>query len=85
MATVLLYNEAQSRIVISVPPEKIDEATLMLRNEEVPFSVLGKVGCDKLQIQIGDDKFAWQIADLYDDWWNAIRRAVEEEESIPSL
>jgi hypothetical protein len=28
----------------------------------------------------------WSIADLYDDWFNAIRRAVETEtEPVPSL
>jgi hypothetical protein len=34
---------------------------------------------------VNEREFAWQIADLYDDWFYAIDRAVEQEESIPSL
>ena len=35
-----------------------------------------------------DRNFRWPLADLYDDWWNAICRAVESDslaERIPSL
>jgi len=60
----------------------------MLRERDVPFQHLGKVGGDQLQIQVNDQKFAWLIADLYDDWWNSIGRLVEGDsfaERIPSL
>ena len=60
----------------------------MLRERDVPFQQLGKVGGDQLRIQLNDGKFAWPIADLYDDWWNSIRRLVESDasaERIPSL
>jgi hypothetical protein len=60
----------------------------ILRERGVPFQQLGKVGGDKLRIQIADAKFAWPIGNLYDDWWKAIRRAVESDtcaEGIPSL
>jgi hypothetical protein len=58
------------------------------RERGLPFQQLGKVGGNELRIQIGDQKFAWPIADLYDDWWNSIRRLVESDSSaerIPSL
>jgi phosphoribosylformylglycinamidine synthase len=85
LATVL-FNESQSRIVISVAPESLDKTVSMLRDREVPFQQLGRVGDDELRIRVGDQKFAWSIAELYDDWFNAIRRAVEgETETIPSL
>jgi phosphoribosylformylglycinamidine synthase II len=85
VATVL-FNESQSRIVISLAPESLDKTVSMLRDRGVPFQQLGRVGGDELRIQVGDQKFAWPIADLYDDWFNAIRRAVEgETERIPSL
>jgi len=35
-----------------------------------------------------NEKLAWPIADLYDDWWNSICRLVESDtcaEGIPSL
>jgi phosphoribosylformylglycinamidine synthase len=87
VATVL-FNESQSRIVISVAPENLDNTILMLRERGVPFQQLGKVGGDQLRIQVNGENFIWPIADLYDDWWNAIRRLVEGDSSaerIPSL
>ncbi|HWY51617.1 MAG TPA: phosphoribosylformylglycinamidine synthase subunit PurL [Chthoniobacterales bacterium] len=94
----LLFNESQSRIVISVAPENLETTMSMLsatadssggeRDRGVPFQQLGKVGGDELRIQVKDQKFVWPIADLYDDWWNSIRRLVESDscpEGIPSL
>jgi phosphoribosylformylglycinamidine synthase II len=81
----IMFNESQSRIVISVARENLDNTIAFLGERHVPFQRLGKVSGDQLRIRIGEQTFRWPIADLYDDWWNAIRRAVEEEESIPSL
>ena len=87
-ATTVLFNESQSRIVISVAPENLDNTMSMLRKRDVPFQHLGKVSGDELRIQVNEETFAWPIADLYDDWWNSIRRLVESDSSaerIPSL
>ena len=80
-----LFNESQSRIVISVRPENLDNAIAMLRECKVPFHQLGRVASEELRIRLYEDEFTWRIADLYDDWFYAIRRAVEQDESIPSL
>ncbi|PYI71649.1 MAG: hypothetical protein DMF02_05865 [Verrucomicrobia bacterium] len=87
-AATVLFNESQSRIIISVTPEDLDNAIEMLRERAVPFQRLGKVKGDQLRIQVEDKKFAWPVADLFDDWWNSIRRVVESDSSaerIPSL
>ena len=84
-AATVLFNESQSRIVISARPENLDKAIAMLRERDVPFQQLGKVGGDELQIRIDEQTYRWRVAKIYDDWWNAIRRAVEQDESIPSL
>ena len=87
-AATVLFNESQSRIVISVAPENLDKAESILRERAVPFQRLGKVEGDQLRIQVEDKKFAWPVADLFDDWWNSIRRVVESDSSaerIPSL
>jgi phosphoribosylformylglycinamidine synthase len=84
-AATVLFNESQSRIIISVTPENLNKAIAMLRERDVPFQQLGKVGGDELQIRINEQTFRWRVAEIYDDWWNAIRRAVEQDESIPSL
>ncbi len=87
-AATVLFNESQSRIIISVTPGNLDEAESMLLECAVPFQQLGKVEGDQLRIQVEDKKFAWPVADLFDDWWNSIRRVVESDSSaerIPSL
>ena len=87
-ATTVLFNESQSRVVISVAPENLNNTMSILRDRDVPSQQLGQVGDNELRIQVNDESFAWPIADLYDDWWNAIRRLVESDSSaerIPSL
>jgi len=82
----ILFNESQSRIVISVAAKDAEKTMSMLHARDVPFQQLGKVGGDELRIRMNDENFRWPIVDLYNDWWNAICRAVEDEaERIPSL
>ena len=84
-ATVF-FNELQSRIIISVALKDAERTMSTLRDCGVPFQQLGKVGRDDLCIRVNDEAFHWPVADLHDDWFNAIRRAVEDEsERIPSL
>jgi phosphoribosylformylglycinamidine synthase subunit PurL len=83
-----LFNESQSRIVISVARENLEKTMSMLRARDVPFQHLGKVGGDELCIRASNETFRWPISNLYDDWFNAIRRAVASDsatERIPSL
>jgi len=87
-AATVLFNESQSRIVISVAPGNLERAMSILRERDVPFRELGKVGGERLQIRANNETFQWPIADLHDDWWNAIRRALESDSSaerIPNL
>src|SRR5438045_6773224 len=84
--TEILCNESQSRIVISVAANDAEKMMSILRERGVPSQQLGKVGGDELRVRISEKTFRWPIVDLYDDWFNAIRRAVEgETERIPSL
>src|SRR5436305_2068565 len=85
-ATEILFNESQSRIVISVAADDAGKMMSILRESAVPSRQLGKVGGDELRVRISEKTFRWPIVDLYDDWFNAIRRAVQgETERIPSL
>jgi phosphoribosylformylglycinamidine (FGAM) synthase-like enzyme len=87
-AATVLFNESQSRIVISVAQENLQKTMSTLQARQVPFQELGKVGGNQLRIRVDSDDFSWPIADLHDDWWNAIRSAVESDsaaEGIPSL
>jgi phosphoribosylformylglycinamidine synthase subunit PurL len=83
-----LFNESQSRIAISVAPDDAEKAISILRERRVPFEQLGQVGGEELRIRVANEDFRWPVADLYDDWWNSIRRAVASDSSgerIPSL
>src|SRR6266496_1739348 len=71
--TTVLFNESQSRIVVSVGPENLAKTMSMLQERQIPFQQLGRVGGDQLRIRVGSEKFSWPTADLHDDWWNAIR------------
>jgi phosphoribosylformylglycinamidine synthase subunit PurL len=85
-AATVLFNESQSRIIVSVAPEDAEKTISILRDRGVPIRQIGKVGGDDLRIGLNNHTFRWPIADLYDDWWNSIRRALEEEvERTPSL
>src|SRR5437773_589758 len=87
-ATTALFNESQSRIIISVRPENVEKTMSILGVRGVPSQKLGKVRGNQLRILVNDQKFEWPIADLYDDWRNSIRRLVESDSSaerIPSL
>ena len=85
-AATVLFSESQSRIVISVAPINLERTISILRESAVPFEQLGQVSTRELCIRLDKETFRWPITDLYDDWWNAIRRAVEDEaERIPSL
>lgn len=85
LAIATLFNEAQSRIVVSVSAKNADRVMTVLREKDVPHQQLGTVTGKELRITIAKDTYSWPVADLYDDWSNSIRRAVEQDESIPSL
>jgi phosphoribosylformylglycinamidine synthase subunit PurL len=87
-AEQLLFNESQSRILISIAKKNVDLVVRSLKERKVPARQLGEVGGDTLRIRVHDENFQWPIVDLYDDWFHAIRRAVEGDasaERIPSL
>jgi len=85
-AATALFNEAQSRIIISCDPNNAGRVLSELKSKNVPHACVGSVITDELRISVAGQDFSWQIAELYDLWWNAIRRAVESDsERIPSL
>ncbi|HEX8078461.1 MAG TPA: phosphoribosylformylglycinamidine synthase subunit PurL [Chthoniobacterales bacterium] len=78
----MLFNESQSRIVISSAPRDAEKVFAALEAENIPYRKLGVVATDSLTI----NEFSWSIAEIHDDWFNAIRRAIESEaEPVRSL
>jgi phosphoribosylformylglycinamidine synthase len=85
-AVATLFNEAQSRIVISCAAGDADKIVSMLTSKKVPHQQIGVVAEKTLRIKLGDEEFSWEMEAIHDDWFNAIRRAVESEaEPVRSL
>ena len=85
VATVL-FNESQSRIVISCVPDNAEKILSILESENIPHVLLGRVATKILRIRTAGSELSWSIVDLYDDWFNAIRDAVEtDNEPVRSL
>jgi phosphoribosylformylglycinamidine synthase II len=74
----LLFNESQSRIVISVAEENADATMTFCNERHVSAQKLGNVAGKDLIIHTQAEEFRWLITEIYDDWFNAIRRAVED-------
>ncbi len=82
----ILFTEAQSRIIISCAPDKADQIISTLKSQKVPCTHLGAVDENTLRITTAEVEVNWPVAELYDDWYGAIRRAVEnEDEPVRSL
>jgi phosphoribosylformylglycinamidine synthase II len=81
-SVAMLFNESQSRIVISCAPSNAEKVMAALKSKNIPHQKLGEVSRDTLAI----NEFSWPIAQIHDDWFNAIRNAVESEtEPVRSL
>jgi phosphoribosylformylglycinamidine synthase II len=77
-----LFNEAQSRIVVSCASADAEKIFETLKSKNIPHRKLGEVATGNLTI----NEFSWAIAQIHDDWFNAIKRAVETEaEPVRSL
>lgn len=85
-AATVLFNESQSRIVISCSPKDAEKVLEILTLKNIPHQRIGMVGANTLSIKTPDTEFSWAIDEIHDDWFNAIRRAVESEaEPVRSL
>ncbi|HYJ04792.1 MAG TPA: phosphoribosylformylglycinamidine synthase subunit PurL [Chthoniobacterales bacterium] len=85
-ATTVLFNESQSRIVISCAPSDAEKVLSMLSAKNVPHQRLGQVAASTLSIKTSGEELSWPVETIYDDWFNSIRRAVESEaEPVRSL
>ena len=85
-AATVLFNEAQSRIIISCDPKNTERVLSELKSKNIPHAQIGSVITDSLRVTVNDENLSWRVAELHDLWWNSIRRAVESDsEPIPSL
>jgi phosphoribosylformylglycinamidine synthase len=85
-AATVLFNESQSRIVISCASNDAEKIIAMLSSKNVPHQNVGEVTRNTLAIKLPDTELSWPIETIHNDWFNAIRRAVESDaEPVRSL
>ncbi|HEX4665191.1 MAG TPA: phosphoribosylformylglycinamidine synthase subunit PurL [Chthoniobacterales bacterium] len=72
----ILFNETQSRIVISTMPENVVAVLQFIQSRNLPAHRLGTVGGDELRIVGASETLRWPLAEIHDDWYNAIANAV---------
>jgi phosphoribosylformylglycinamidine synthase subunit PurL len=72
----LLFNESQSRILISVGPENAEVTEAACATAHIPFRRIGAVGGSELIVSTQGEALRWDIAELYRAWYFAIERAM---------
>ena len=77
-ADVVLFNETQGRIVISVSPSNNSAVETELARSGVPFHRIGTVtGQSDLTITTGASEYSWPVAGLFDVFESAIPSLME--------
>jgi phosphoribosylformylglycinamidine synthase len=77
-ADELLFNESQSRIIISVRRENATAALSLAQWQGIPAYRIGLTGGDHLHIKAGEREWPWLVKELRDNWWGSIAKWMEE-------
>ncbi len=78
----ILFNETQSRGVISCMAEDVAGILEFAANAKLPAAQLGTVGGDALEITAAGETLRWPIAEIHADWHDAIANALHTEELL---
>ncbi len=73
---VLLYNESQTRVVVSVKAENVAALEQLASEYGVPARVIGSVGGDTLRISADGKVWEWEAAHLKKVWSGAISQCM---------
>ncbi len=74
----LLFNESQSRIVISVSKTNAAAAVALCEWRGIPARRIGTVGGRELQLRANGTSLLWPVDDLHRAWYSAIRNCMTE-------
>jgi phosphoribosylformylglycinamidine synthase len=77
-ADVVLFNETQGRIIISVKPDQVTALEDELKKSGVPFCLIGEVSENTdLSIQTGASVYSWPVSSLNETFEKAIPSLME--------
>jgi len=74
----VLFNEAQSRIIISVAKDDENATLTLLKKRGVSATTIGVVVSEDIRISVKEQVLRWPIATLFDDWYFAIERVISQ-------
>ncbi len=78
-ATIALFNESQSRVVLSVAPENVAAVQEFLAQAGVPAAKIGEVTiASTLDIAVAGATFAWPLETLRHSWADTIGELMVE-------
>jgi phosphoribosylformylglycinamidine synthase len=78
-ATIALFNESQSRVVLSVAPENVAAVQEFLAQAGVPAAKIGEVTSGStLDIAVAGETFAWPLETLRHAWADTIGELMAE-------
>ncbi|HSZ28102.1 MAG TPA: phosphoribosylformylglycinamidine synthase subunit PurL [Chthoniobacterales bacterium] len=75
----ILFNESQSRVIISVGAEEVGAMETVCAAAEIPFGRVGEVGGSDLIISTQRETLRWDVAELYQAWYASIERAMSSQ------
>ena len=75
----ILFNESQSRVIISVGSEDTAATEAVCAAAEIPFGRVGEVGGSDLIISTQQQTLRWNVAELYQAWYSSIERAMSSQ------
>jgi phosphoribosylformylglycinamidine synthase len=76
-ADAVLFSEGQSRVLLSVSPDRADELERLADEISVPLSRLGVTGGDRLEVRVnGERAIARAVAALREAWWSSLERGL---------
>ena len=77
---VLLFNESQSRIIVSVAGDGVEALQRQAAQMQVPLIRLGRVGGASLEIETATGALAWPLDQLHETWYNSIALALSQQD-----
>jgi phosphoribosylformylglycinamidine synthase len=75
----ILFNESQSRVIISVRAEDTVAVEARCGAAEIQFGRVGEVGGSDLIISTQRESLRWDVAELYQAWYSSIERAMSSQ------
>jgi phosphoribosylformylglycinamidine synthase len=79
-AASMLFSESPSRIVVSFAASSRADVEKIAERENCPFTIVGQVGGDRLQIKLGEEEVVTTaVGELESVWRGALSKKLEAE------